>query len=664
MGIDKYKGEHNAGFDKGGATDPLRQAQRPSAISPHQHNMVTGHYNDGYVIPNDHTLRAHINAPSKLITGQEAVDLLVGYAQRLIKDNSSIFHPGGGALGEERFWQSSQLGGEVFGRWEVSELSGVGSSQWAALRAFFGVDTSETGDNALTNFFGTIGREFQRNEGKGGITGKFGVNNILLHLQNPNIANPDVIPSKTLGALLKGAIFGTKTTSVEVPGAFRGNVAARTKRAGPSFLSIIPAPSSFNLGKGKLFNIAMPLVGGASATFGEQMLPLTGLTIDKLSGREVTDPIAGYSFGDLAKALLKGLLNNASDRRDEDNLEPYATVATFENPLHLATAKGKRVFETVGKNQWQIKGLPNNLILRDKGPAGSTGTKPYSSENKIDRQMIANIERELEKEYVPFYFHDMRTNEVIAFHAFLKSLNETYGPQWNSESYYGRVDNVQTYGGNTSRRITLSFTVAALNRIDYDIMWKKVNKLVTLTYPQFGERLTSGEGKKKITIPHSAPMIGAPVCRMRIGDLIKTNLSIKAIANEIGQKPEDVAKNILTHGDINPGAEEKMSFVADFSTYSKGLAGVITDITFDYNTSTWETAMNHVAPQFIDVSLSFTAIHDIAPGLDANGVNRAPLYTPFAPGDDPSKQNALLSGDEAFGNSTGAGTLNKSMGGK
>ena len=71
------------------------------------------------------------------------------------------------------------------------------------------------------------------------------------------------------------------------------------------------------------------------------------------------------------------------------------------------------------------------------------------------------------------------------------------------------------------------------------------------------------------------------------------------------------------------------------STGGRGLAGVITDLSFDYYENvTWETStaggfnngIGNQAPKLCKVSLSFSPIHDIAPGIDYNGFNRAPVY--------------------------------------
>ena len=64
------------------------------------------------------------------------------------------------------------------------------------------------------------------------------------------------------------------------------------------------------------------------------------------------------------------------------------------------------------------------------------------------------------------------------------------------------------------------------------------------------------------------------------------------------------------------------------STKGRGLAGVLGNIQFNWLDEgfTWETDYNSRAPKGVQVSLSMNVIHDIAPGLDHSGYNRAPLY--------------------------------------
>ena len=64
------------------------------------------------------------------------------------------------------------------------------------------------------------------------------------------------------------------------------------------------------------------------------------------------------------------------------------------------------------------------------------------------------------------------------------------------------------------------------------------------------------------------------------------------------------------------------------SAKGRGLAGFISNLSFELlgESTTWETDFNSRAPKIVTVTLSFNPIHDLAPGLDHSGFNRAPVY--------------------------------------
>ncbi len=63
------------------------------------------------------------------------------------------------------------------------------------------------------------------------------------------------------------------------------------------------------------------------------------------------------------------------------------------------------------------------------------------------------------------------------------------------------------------------------------------------------------------------------------------------------------------------------------STGGRGLAGVIDGITFNWlDGFTWDTDYNARAPKGVEISFTLNVIHDLPPGLDHSGYNRAPLY--------------------------------------
>lgn len=148
--------------------------------------------------------------------------------------------------------------------------------------------------------------------------------------------------------------------------------------------------------------------------------------------------------------------------------------------------------------------------------------------DRMDDQAVAVMEDSLNAEYMPFYFHDIRTNEYIAFHAFLTSLDDSYAADYTSTSAYGRGDDIKIYS-KTTRTVGVKFIVAATNKDDLSEMYWKINKLVSLVYPQWsrGRSVISGEGEfaDKFIQPFSQIPTASPLVRLRVGDVLTSNYS-------------------------------------------------------------------------------------------------------------------------------------------
>jgi hypothetical protein len=73
---------------------------------------------------------------------------------------------------------------------------------------------------------------------------------------------------------------------------------------------------------------------------------------------------------------------------------------------------------------------------------------------------------------------------------------------------------------------------------------------------------------------------------------------------------------------------ENNSIVRSFeSTIGRGLAGFIESMSFDwYDRTVWNLDKNQKAPMMCKVNVSFSPVHDISPGLDSFGHNRAAIY--------------------------------------
>jgi len=213
-------------------------------------------------------------------------------------------------------------------------------------------------------------------------------------------------------------------------------------------------------------------------------------------------------------------------------------------PLSIHTAE--RNFLTTPRGGWKQNLLEGKESIVAHSGDADTGRFPTG--------FVSSVEQRLNAEFVPFYFHDLRTNEIISFHAFLQSLNETISSNYNSSEAMGRVEPVRIYR-STSRNLTLSFHVVSTNRENHAHAWYDINKLAHMLYPQFskGTLLRSGD-EKEFRMPFSQVQTASPLIRLRIGDLIHSNGSRFALARLFGAGDAGFAGSIS-----GAGASDKTS---------------------------------------------------------------------------------------------------------
>ena len=233
-------------------------------------------------------------------------------------------------------------------------------------------------------------------------------------------------------------------------------------------------------------------------------------------------------------------------------------LANADNGSYVWEASRSKQQEYKFEQSTRIRALPQGLLLNKKiindlfSNSGSESTPlvnigedllqnfyiPNEVEGKrLPDSLVREIEEHLENEYMPFYFHDLRTNEILSFHAFLSSLTDNVNPNYSSVEGLGRVEKVQIYKG-TDRKIDFTFHLVATSKKDFDLMWYQVNKLASMCYPQFtkGVSVTDiDEDTNKITkgdfsFPFSQVPAAAPIIRIRIGDVVKSNYSAQNIS--------------------------------------------------------------------------------------------------------------------------------------
>lgn len=179
----------------------------------------------------------------------------------------------------------------------------------------------------------------------------------------------------------------------------------------------------------------------------------------------------------------------------------------------------------------------DRISKRVPGGARAGLVDEIGSTTEITSAQANEVERQLNSEYVPFYFRDLRTNEIISFHAFLADLSDSFAASYTAVEGFGRQDPVQMYKG-TTRSIGFSFHIVSTSPKDHDVMWYKINKLITMLYPQYTDGIeVKGSGDKSnlnFEVPFSQVYGASPLIRIRIGDVISSNYSRFGLARLFG----------------------------------------------------------------------------------------------------------------------------------
>ena len=193
--------------------------------------------------------------------------------------------------------------------------------------------------------------------------------------------------------------------------------------------------------------------------------------------------------------------------------------------------------------------------------AGTAGIYRHStaSDNNptfIDTETRQRYERILDATFCPFYFHDLRTNEIVSFHAFLTNLNDSYQANFEDITGHGRVEPAKVYQ-STTRSISLAFKVVAATPEDVDAMYLKLNRLVAMCYPQYTAGRAVDLGGNLARAPYSQMPASTPLLRLRVGDIITSNASQLGLARLHGaldSEPDKagVANTVGTDGGYSP----------------------------------------------------------------------------------------------------------------
>ena len=107
-------------------------------------------------------------------------------------------------------------------------------------------------------------------------------------------------------------------------------------------------------------------------------------------------------------------------------------------------------------------------------------------------------------------FYHMISKKHIRFKAFITTLNETYSPDYASETVFGRMDPIHTYK-NTTRNISLAFKIPAASTGEAYENLAKAQTLIQMLYPAYTD------------VNNALTVAQAPLVRLKVMNIIRKN---------------------------------------------------------------------------------------------------------------------------------------------
>ena len=331
----------------------------------------------------------------------------------------------------------------------------------------------------------------------------------------------------------------------------------------------------------------------------------TSFTLDKIDLVSLTDFVSSlittnssrHQYNLLIRKILRNnyYLNksiNNDAKKTENNFSNFNSQLSFlssfffrfigerisvgESLLRIDTSK------VINKSNFFLSRFENKPSLGignivSSGITDNTNSKDYKAffdKSKEDKKVknlprlsydaVKELEQRLDSDYMPFSLQDLRTNEILKFHAFIESISDSYTANYNEMGGYGRLEKIKIYA-NTTRSINVSFKIVALSHEDHHEMWYMINKIVSMLYPQWSKGVVMREStmekiknevdknfnledelKKmsKIAIPFSQLPSNSPMVRLRVGDLITSNYSKYTAAKLFGFEPKVWSNNV------------------------------------------------------------------------------------------------------------------------
>lgn len=189
-------------------------------------------------------------------------------------------------------------------------------------------------------------------------------------------------------------------------------------------------------------------------------------------------------------------------------------------------------------------------------------------------------------------FEHVPSEKQVYFKSFLTAFNETYKPEWSSETVYGRADPIYMFK-NTTRSISVGLLVPAATFGEGFENMGKLQELIQFLYPTY---MDAGNA---LTITQS------PLIRLKVMNIITKQGGTDA-------EPGLAVQNNNVNQIINS------------NNASDGLLGVVQNLSINYNVDnpdigSFEVAKGTIIPKAIEINFDFSVIHEHHLGWDKEG---------------------------------------------
>ena len=223
--------------------------------------------------------------------------------------------------------------------------------------------------------------------------------------------------------------------------------------------------------------------------------------------------VAEVQEGDIGENSIEASFP-ANENLPNGDINRYRTLAYGQLPKSRDTQDAnnysKRVIES-DDNQPVPPQLDSQEVPEFRAGIGlvkissDRASEAVSFLDKLDLANLTEYGEDYTDDYIKFKFFDTINKKYIIFPATLSGISDSITPEWSSEKYIGRPDQVHVYTG-TTRELSFSFKIGIMSKQQLLVCWEKLNYLIGLTYPTWK------------TISNSERM-EAPFMELTIGDM-------------------------------------------------------------------------------------------------------------------------------------------------